>query len=172
MLAFAPMLLMIGQTGDYVLSLGQVVTILLLSSWFLSMYLTTSSCSWFMKVDPRQLPRKARADPYQGKFYQLYRGFLETALRKRVVVIGLTVGALALACSVSPSYPKSSSRPATGTSSWRISISRLGPESITPRRRLKRSVTGWKTIGQSGDHRHGRLRRKRGPPVLPVSGAG
>lgn len=51
-LAFTPMLLMIGQTGDYVLSLGQVVTILLVASWFLSMFLTTSSCTWFMKVEP------------------------------------------------------------------------------------------------------------------------
>jgi multidrug efflux pump subunit AcrB len=96
-LAFAPMLLMIGQTGDYVLSLGQVVTILLLASWFLSMYLTTSSCSWFMKVEPVAASQEgAAADPYQGKFYRLYRGFLEATLRMRVVVVGATVGALAL----------------------------------------------------------------------------
>jgi multidrug efflux pump subunit AcrB len=36
-------------------------------------------------------------DPYQGKFYLIYRAFLETALRMRVVVISLTIGALALA---------------------------------------------------------------------------
>ena len=97
-LAFTPMLLMIGQAGDYILSLGQVVTILLLSSWFLSMYLTTSSCSWFMKVNPPTTSDKgAAADPYQGKFYRIYRALLETALRMRVVVIGITLGALALA---------------------------------------------------------------------------
>jgi len=96
-LAFTPMVLMIGQTGDYVLSLGQVVTILLLSSWFLSMYLTPSSCCWFMKVEPAASSEHAAADPYQGKFYRLYRGLLERALQMRVVVIGLTVGALAIA---------------------------------------------------------------------------
>lgn len=97
-LAFTPMLLMIGQTGDYVLSLGQVVTILLVSSWFLSMYLTTSSSVWFMKVKPAATSETgAAADPYQGKFYRTYRAFLETALRMRVVVIGATLGALALA---------------------------------------------------------------------------
>ncbi len=95
-LAFAPMLLMIGQTGDYVLSLGQVVTILLVSSWFLSMYLTTSSCAWFMKAEPVAAD-EGEADPYQGRFYRIYRGFLETSLRMRVVVIGATLGALALA---------------------------------------------------------------------------
>lgn len=95
-LAFAPMLLMIGQTGDYVASLGQVVTILLLSSWFLSMYLTTSSCSWFMKVESAKSDQPTM-DPYQGKFYRVYRNFLTTALRMRSVVMGVTVGALALA---------------------------------------------------------------------------
>jgi multidrug efflux pump subunit AcrB len=60
-LAFAPMILMIGQTGDYVLSLGQVVTILLLSSWFMSMYLTTSTSSWFMKVKPTDTSDNAAA---------------------------------------------------------------------------------------------------------------
>ena len=97
-LAFAPMFLMIGQTGDYVLSLGQVVTILLLSSWFLSMYLTTSSCSWFMKVKPVTASQEGdAADPYQGKFYRAYRGFLEATLRMRIVVIGVTFGAMTLA---------------------------------------------------------------------------
>jgi multidrug efflux pump subunit AcrB len=96
-LAFTPMMLMVGQTGDYVLSLGQVVTILLLSSWFLSMYLTTSTSSWFMKVKPVVAAENSVADPYQGKFYRIYRGLLETALRKRIVVIGMTIGALALA---------------------------------------------------------------------------
>ncbi len=97
-LAFTPMLLMIGQAGDYILSLGQVVTILLLVSWFLSMYLTPSSCSWFIKVKPAAASEHgAAADPYQGKFYRIYRAFLEMALRMRIVVIALTLGALALA---------------------------------------------------------------------------
>ena len=96
-LAFAPMILMIGQTGDYVLSLGQVVTILLLSSWFLSMYLTTSSCSWFMNVDAAQGSEKPSVDPYAGKFYQTYRALLEFALKRRGLVVGLTAAAMALA---------------------------------------------------------------------------
>ncbi len=95
-LAFAPMMLMIGQTGDYVLSLGQVVTILLLSSWFMSLYLTTSSSNWFMKIQPATTTGAA-ADPYQGTFYRVYRAVLETALGRRGIVIGLTVGALVLA---------------------------------------------------------------------------
>jgi len=70
-LAFMPMILMIGSTGDYVLSLGQVVIILLLSSWFLSMYLTTSSCCWFLKVAPVDTANGIAPDPYQGKFYRI-----------------------------------------------------------------------------------------------------
>nr|MDJ0723045.1 efflux RND transporter permease subunit [Desulfobacterales bacterium] len=49
-LAFIPMLLIDGQTGEYAFSLPMVVIILLLSSWFLSMYMTPSMSFWFMKV--------------------------------------------------------------------------------------------------------------------------
>ncbi len=94
-LAFTPMLLMIGGSGDYILSLGQVVSILLLGSWFLSMYLTPSSCTWFLKVAPRGEGEQA-VDPYGGRFYQVYRGLLAAALGKRTLVIGIVLGAMAL----------------------------------------------------------------------------
>ena len=40
------MLLIDGQTGEYAYSLPMVVIILLLSSWFLSMYMTPAMCFW------------------------------------------------------------------------------------------------------------------------------
>ncbi len=96
-LAFTPMLLMIGSSGDYILSLGQVVTILLLGSWFLSMYLTPTSCTWFLKPSPTDNKGGTEAvDPYGGKFYRIYRDLLETALSKRTLVIGVVLGTLAL----------------------------------------------------------------------------
>ena len=48
-LAFMPILLIDGQTGEYVFSLPVVVMILLLGSWFLSMYVTPAMCAYFMK---------------------------------------------------------------------------------------------------------------------------
>jgi multidrug efflux pump subunit AcrB len=52
--AFLPMLLLMGQTGDYAYSLPMVVTLLLLASWFLSM--TVTPFMWLL----RDLPRRGR----------------------------------------------------------------------------------------------------------------
>ncbi len=96
-LAFMPMLLIDGQVGDYAFSLPMVVIILLLSSWFLSMYVTPAMCFWFMKA--RALPEggatageSAPEDPYAGKFYGIYRNLLARMLKLRLIVV---VGAVA-----------------------------------------------------------------------------
>ena len=61
--AFLPMLLAEGGAGDYVRSLAQVVTILLLGSWLLSMTITPAMCAWFLKVaDPADNESSASYD--------------------------------------------------------------------------------------------------------------
>ncbi len=94
-LAFTPMMLMIGSSGDYILSLGQVVTILLIGSWFLSMYFTPSCCTWFLKVK-KTANTKGGDDPYQGKFYLVYRNLLELVLRQRTLTLAIVLGTLVL----------------------------------------------------------------------------
>ena len=100
--AFLPMVLISGSTGEYVLSLGQVVIVLLLGSYFLSMFMTPAMCFWFMKV--KVAPAKADGsqtegarDPYSGRFYRVYRGFLELVLRARFAVIAVSIGGLVAA---------------------------------------------------------------------------
>jgi len=99
-LAFAPMLVAAGEAGDYTRSLGQVVTIVLIGSWFLAMYMTPAMCVWFMKETPSAgadgAVEASAKDPYGGLFYRTYRLFLETALRLRLIVLVLVVAALAL----------------------------------------------------------------------------
>lgn len=96
--AFGPILLQIGSTGDYTSSLGSVMTILLMGSWFFSMFSSTSMCYWFLKPtaagggDVQQ-----QSDPYQGKFYGMYRWVLTFSLRYRILVLAVTGGAFALA---------------------------------------------------------------------------
>jgi len=91
--AFGPIILQIGSTGDYTKSLGQVMVILLMGSWFFSMFASTSFCYWFMKTKPAVgTEKKEKSDPYQGKFYQLYRKVLVFSLRNRILVLGF-VGA-------------------------------------------------------------------------------
>ncbi len=88
--AFAPMLLAEGGTGEYTRSLGQVITIVLLGSWFLAMFMTPAMCVWFMKA-PEKSKEGAAADPYAGRFYRLYTELLKTALHMRTLVLGIVV---------------------------------------------------------------------------------
>ena len=107
-LAFLPMLLIDGQVGEYAFSLPVVVIVLLLSSWFLSMYVTPAMCFWFMKVKPAaksDAPAQTEPggesesdenDPYSGRIYRVYRGLLERMLRFRVIVLAGAIAAIFL----------------------------------------------------------------------------
>ena len=96
-LAFLPMLLLDGQTGEYAYSLPMVVTILLLASWFLSMYLTPFMCFWFLKVRPREETSATETgnEAYSGGIYKAYRALLHGMLRLRTIVLLLTLAVLA-----------------------------------------------------------------------------
>ena len=96
--AFGPILLQIGSTGDYTSSLGSVMIILLMGSWFFSMFSSTSMCLWFLKPKKaKDGDKKQDADPYQGRFYRIYRGILKLSLRFRFLVIAVTGGIFVLA---------------------------------------------------------------------------
>ncbi len=97
-LAFAPIPLAVGGAGEYTRSLGLVLIITLLSSWFLSMLMTPLMCVWFMKIKPRETQPDGRAgDPYAGTFYRIYRTMLKAMLRRRVLVLSSTVAAFVAA---------------------------------------------------------------------------
>jgi len=96
--AFGPILLQIGTTGDYTSSLGSVMIILLMGSWFFSMFSSTSMCYWFLKVKPAGGGDKQQEhDPYQGRFYRFYRQILKFSLRYRILVLAMSGGLFALA---------------------------------------------------------------------------
>lgn len=90
--AFLPMLLTPGGAGDYIRSLAQVVTILLLGSWFLSMTVTPAMCAWFLKAKPAA---GGGAEPaHYGIVYRVYRRILNGMLRFRLVTIAAILAAL------------------------------------------------------------------------------
>lgn len=95
-LAFMPMILSQGGTGEYTLSLGQVIVIVLLDSWFLSMYMTPSMCVWFLPT-PTAAETTSGSDPYSGRLYRIYRRVLEGMLRQRVVTLVVLVLMLGVA---------------------------------------------------------------------------
>jgi len=90
--AFLPMLLMEGGSGEYVRSLAQVVTILLLVSWFLSMTVTPAMCAWFLKPGETENSDTVSADAVRsGGIYASYKSILLLLLRFRLPVVGLMV---------------------------------------------------------------------------------
>jgi len=89
--AFLPMLLVEGGTGDYVRSLAQVVAILLLASWLLSMTVTPVMCAWFMKAPVTANESETSEPAYSGPVYRLYRAALGVFLKRRLVSIGAMV---------------------------------------------------------------------------------
>ncbi len=96
-LAFLPMLMIDGQTGEYAFALPMVVIILLLASWLLSMYMTPAMCNWYLVVKPPAGDAKADEDPYASGFYRHYRGLLETVIKRRYAALAVTLGLLAVA---------------------------------------------------------------------------
>ena len=79
------------STGEYCLSLFIVVGISLMVSWVVSMTLTPIKCL-DMLPDPK--PQEAGHDPFGSKFYKIFRGLLEKAIRMRVLFIATMVGLL------------------------------------------------------------------------------
>lgn len=95
--AFMPMLLIDGGAGEYVRSLAQVVAILLLGSWLLSMTVTPAMCAWFMRVPAQTDAAKVPQTPlYGGIVYRIYRQILSLFLRWRLMAIAALVGLLVL----------------------------------------------------------------------------
>jgi len=92
--AFLPMLLIEGNAGEYVRSLAQVVAILLLSSWLLSMTVTPAMCAWFMKVADNPQSASQTPNPYSGAIYRIYRHVLAAFLRWRLAMIGILIALL------------------------------------------------------------------------------
>ena len=92
--AFMPMMLLDGGAGDYVRSLAQVVTILLLASWFLSMTVTPAMCVWFMKAEPASKSEASREADYSGITYRIYKSILNKLLGARLIFIASLIALL------------------------------------------------------------------------------
>jgi multidrug efflux pump subunit AcrB len=92
-LAFAAIGTSQDNTGEYTRSLYTVILISLLLSWVTAVTVTPLLCVMFLKVPEGD---GAAADPYGGKFYQVFRGFLKGCIRFRWVTM-LVIGGLFVA---------------------------------------------------------------------------
>jgi len=95
-LAFASIGGMDNSTGEYCRSLYYVILISLSLSWLTAVTVTPLITKSFVLGKKSKQDGKPK-DPYSGKFYQLYRGFLKRAIRMRVVTILIVFGMFSLA---------------------------------------------------------------------------
>ncbi|MEM7444969.1 MAG: efflux RND transporter permease subunit, partial [Pseudomonadota bacterium] len=95
--AFVPIVLIAGSTGDYVRSLGTVVIMLVLSSWFLAMTVTPLFCVWFLKVKKKDnVEEDLQIEDYRGWLYTPYSHFIRAILGPfRIPFVILIAGCLA-----------------------------------------------------------------------------
>lgn len=113
-LAFYPIGGSKDSTGEYCLSLFQVVGISLMFSWLVSVTVTPLQCLAMLKSPDKEGDSNSN-DPYQSSFYRTYRGWLTVAIRHRVLTMVSLLGLLVMAVigfgNVSQSFFPDSSRP-------------------------------------------------------------
>ena len=89
-LAFAAIGTSDDSTGEFCRSLFQVVLVSLLLSWVTAVSVTPLLCVMFLKPPKVEEGAEVR-DPYGGAVYTLYKNFIRTAIRMKVVVFGVVV---------------------------------------------------------------------------------
>jgi multidrug efflux pump subunit AcrB len=89
--AFYPIFASTNDTGEYAGSLFTVVAISLVLSWVFCQTVGPLLC---MAILPEPKPGQEVTDPYQGKFYQRFRGLLALTIRHRVLFLGGMIGLL------------------------------------------------------------------------------
>jgi multidrug efflux pump subunit AcrB len=90
--AFLPIYLAKSTAGEYTGVLFKVVTITLLSSWVLALTMTPLLCALFLRVKTA----RPDAEPFDSRFYRLYRLFLISLLRFRWLTVAGAVALLLL----------------------------------------------------------------------------
>ncbi|WP_394250450.1 efflux RND transporter permease subunit [Vibrio profundi] len=91
-LAFMPLLLAQDVTGEYLRSLSQVITVALLSSWFLCLFATPVMCVWFIKPSP-----KSELNKPDSAFKNTYRKVISALLGARFITLLTVVSIFAVA---------------------------------------------------------------------------
>ncbi len=82
--AFLPIYLAESNVGEYTAPIFQVVTLTLLCSWLLALTMIPWLCVMYLRVPPM-----ASGDPFQSRFYALYRGLLIRLVQHPWQTIGL-----------------------------------------------------------------------------------
>ncbi|MEE9141386.1 MAG: efflux RND transporter permease subunit [Gammaproteobacteria bacterium] len=117
-LAFAAIGTSQDSTGEYTRSLFQVILISLMLSWVTAITVTPLFGIMFLKAPEAG----AETDPYAGRFYRLFRGFLSGCIRKRWLTLAVVVATFVTAVvgfgHVQQSFFPNSTRPQFMVDYW------------------------------------------------------
>jgi multidrug efflux pump subunit AcrB len=141
-LAFMPIALAEGSTGEYTLSLGQVVILVLLGSWFMSMYATPTMCCWFLKITPRNAQPAETSEHYTSAVYRWYRIFLEFVLRRRATSM-IVVAAVAAVIGYAARHVVTEFFPANDRNQFLLYVDLKAGADISETSRVVQSLSAW-----------------------------
>jgi multidrug efflux pump subunit AcrB len=120
-LAFAAIGTSDDSTGEFCRSLYQVVLVSLLLSWVTAVTITPLLCVMFLKTSG-EAGGGDQSDPYGGRFYSVYKGFLLSCIRFRwlsmAVVVGIFAASLIGFGQISRSFFPPSTRPQLMVDLW------------------------------------------------------
>ncbi|PWJ44228.1 efflux RND transporter permease subunit [Sediminitomix flava] len=88
-LTFLPIRLSPDNTGEYLSSLFSVLAISLTLSWIFAMTQTPLVCDDFIKDEEEN---GEQDDPYQGKFYDIFRKVLNWCIAKKYIALSILIG--------------------------------------------------------------------------------
>ena len=92
LLAFSPIGFSPDNTGEYAGSLFWAITIALLFSWLVAVWLTPYFCTLIFKPGTQ-----SDSQQQENRFYQIYRKFLKTAIKRRWITLSIIFGLFASA---------------------------------------------------------------------------
>ncbi|MDJ0608933.1 MAG: efflux RND transporter permease subunit [Kiloniellales bacterium] len=141
-LAFMPIALAVGSVGEYTRSIGQVVTLVLMGAWFMSMFMTPTMCYWFLKAPPQTGQATEKTDLYDSPFYRRYRVFLETLLRQRTICIAV-VATIVLAVVLLSRFVVQEFFPANDRNQYLVYIDLEAGAHIDETTRVVRGLSDW-----------------------------
>jgi multidrug efflux pump len=141
-LAFMPIALAEGSTGEYTLSLGQVVILVLLGSWFMSMYATPTMCYWFLKLSLAAERPAEKAEPYASAVFRWYRALLEVVLRRRAVSM-IVVAAIAAVIVYAGRYVVTEFFPANDRNQFLLYVDLKAGANISETSRIVEGLSTW-----------------------------
>jgi multidrug efflux pump len=118
------------------------VILVLLGSWFMSMYMKPTMCYWFLKVPAEAKKTADESERFTSGFYRYYRAFLETILHRRALCM-LVVLAVCGGVVFAARYVVSEFFPANDRNQFLLYVDLEAGASIDETTRIAQSLSAW-----------------------------